>query len=483
MRIVAALLLLILVPALPAMARDDANPVLKCVIFPDEQVELGSPVPGVIEQINVRRSDRVTAGQTIARLESRVEQATVDLARARAATNTEIKLRRVEHGYDAQHRDRLQTLQASQAISSQNLDDAERVAKASQLRVRLAQDKRREATLDERRADALLALKTIVSPIDGVVLQINNHVGEYVETRPVARIARLDPLRVEVIAPLSLFGSIHEGMQVAVSPETDPTRERVATVSAVDAVADPGSGTFGIQLELPNPGLELPAGIKCTGRLLPRSMANTRKTNPLTQDYTASKVGTNNPPGIPSSAKTVNPISVAVAAVNPQPDVTGICLAFGPEENEQRARDIVAAAKRLGGQAELNEIDAPGIVGYIVVSEPVLQSEQLNNLAMRLREAYVTDLAIMHHGAYAGRISLGTYNGPVSAEQRRANLSRLGFATEVLPRTRDRRAWRVEVRLPAQDEPDVALAELSRVVGDIVTQAEACDPQRTAARW
>lgn len=247
-----------------------AHTSLNCVILPDEQVELSSSVAGVIEEVLVRRSDRVRRGQVLARLESSVEEATVALARARERSDAEFRLREVELVYDTQRHDRLQALQARHVVSFQNLEDAERAAEAAELRVRLAADRRREALLERHRADAVLALKTLRSPIDGVIVQRYKTVGEYIEDQPVVRIARLDPLRVEVIAPLALFGLVHEGMQVAVRPETDPEHERITTIVAVDAVADPGSGTFGVQLELPNPGLELPAGIKCKGRLLPR---------------------------------------------------------------------------------------------------------------------------------------------------------------------------------------------------------------------
>jgi membrane fusion protein (multidrug efflux system) len=37
-------------------------------------------------------------------------------------------------------------------------------------------------------------------------------------------------------------------------------------VTVVDKVVDAASGTFGVRLELPNPDLKLPAGLKCTVR-------------------------------------------------------------------------------------------------------------------------------------------------------------------------------------------------------------------------
>ena len=36
-----------------------------------------------------------------------------------------------------------------------------------------------------------------------------------------------------------------------------------ATVKVIDRVMDAASGTFGVRMELPNPGLKLPAGIRC----------------------------------------------------------------------------------------------------------------------------------------------------------------------------------------------------------------------------
>ncbi|CAN0204246.1 unnamed protein product [Phaeothamnion confervicola] len=39
-----------------------------------------------------------------------------------------------------------------------------------------------------------------------------------------------------------------------------------ARVTLVDKVIDAASGTFGVRLELPNPGGRVPAGIKCRVR-------------------------------------------------------------------------------------------------------------------------------------------------------------------------------------------------------------------------
>ncbi len=187
----ALLLLAPWVSPIPAVASSvtGTGAELNCVILPDEQVEVSSAVPGVIEEVLVRRSDRVNQGQVLARLESSVEQATVALASARAQTDAEVRLRRVELDYDVQHRDRLQTLHLRSVVSSQSREDAQRAADVAQLRLRLAEDRHWEASLERHRASAMLALKTIRSPIDGVVVERHRTVGEYVEDQPILRVA------------------------------------------------------------------------------------------------------------------------------------------------------------------------------------------------------------------------------------------------------------------------------------------------------
>ena len=73
----------------------------------------------------------------------------------------------------------------------------------------------------------------------------------------------------------------------------------------------------------------------------------------------------------------------------------------------------------------------------------------------RLREAGIDHLSLIGRGAYAGRVSLGVYNGTRSAERRRAALTELGFEAKIAPLRRTQRTWRVELRLPAGLAPQV----------------------------
>jgi multidrug efflux pump subunit AcrA (membrane-fusion protein) len=66
----------------------------------------------------------------------------------------------------------------------------------------------------------------------------------------------------------SAFG--HPGFFAAASAFVTTVATRLecdeAKVTVVDRVVDAASGTFGVRLELPNPGYKLPAGLKCKTR-------------------------------------------------------------------------------------------------------------------------------------------------------------------------------------------------------------------------
>ena len=69
-------------------------------------------------------------------------------------------------------------------------------------------------------------------------------------------------------APLEIFGSVKPGMLGEVRFRPLLSGAYKARVVVVDQLIDAASGTFGVRLELPNPGNQVPAGIKCKVRFL-----------------------------------------------------------------------------------------------------------------------------------------------------------------------------------------------------------------------
>ena len=238
-----------------------------CVITPSQTVELGSPVPGQLHEVLVDRADQVTKGQIVASLDSRLEAANLEIARFKAATETQVHLRRAAYAIDRRTERRLSSLAATNVASKQDKDRAARESRLSAWRVRQAKDDLELYALEMARAEAALDRRQIRSPIDGVVLARLHNPGEYIEDDPLMRIVKLDPLHVEAILPMRLFGRIEPGMRADVLPELEGAGSHEAMVELVDPMGDAASGTFGVRLSLPNPEQAIPAGLKCQIRL------------------------------------------------------------------------------------------------------------------------------------------------------------------------------------------------------------------------
>jgi len=264
------LVLFMLVLAVPQVrAAGDTDPLISetistdCVIEPNKLVEVSTPASGVMDALMVKRGDHVKKGQVLATLNSRIEKAMVDLARARAERNKTIKAKTARSDFTQRRLERNQELYHQNLISAQMVDEAETDALLARLELGEFLEEKNIAELELRRAEELLEARTIRSPMDGVVVDISVVPGESIENQSIMKIASIDPLNVEVIAPVQTFGKVTKNMQAKVFPEEPIGGEYTAKVVIVDQVIDAASGTFGIRLELPNPSYVLPAGLRC----------------------------------------------------------------------------------------------------------------------------------------------------------------------------------------------------------------------------
>ncbi len=239
-----------------------------CVIEPHEIVKLSSPVPGILEDISVDRSDIIEKDQIVAQLQSSVEKANVELAKAKADFNGDIESRKASYNYASSKYKRTAELFSKKAISFDLKDEAATEARVAKMALHQARENKKIARLELKRAEELLKLRTIRSPIDGIVMDRTISAGAYVKTQPILQIAKVDPLRVETYVPTALFNKIKIGMQAEIIPEAPSEGVFPAVVTIVDKVIDAASGTFSIRLELPNKENKIPAGLKCKVRFI-----------------------------------------------------------------------------------------------------------------------------------------------------------------------------------------------------------------------
>ena len=257
--------LLIAAPSLVA-GRAMAAAELDCLVKPEMYVEVNSPVISVLEEVLVDIGDTVEKGQPLARLEASVEEARVKLARLQADSTSEIENRKEQVRYAQQNYRRMQDLLAQNSVSQYETDKAETELALAKIELNRARENRRIAQVNLELAQSQLALRTIASPIDGVVVDRYVMVGESVEGRSIMKLAQIDPLKVELIAPTEYFGLIRGGMEVQVYPEQPAGEAFIATVTIVDQLIDPASGSFTVRMKLPNPDDRLVGGVNCRAR-------------------------------------------------------------------------------------------------------------------------------------------------------------------------------------------------------------------------
>ena len=239
-----------------------------CLIEARQSVEIRSPVEGLLESVKVQRGDLVRKGQIIVKLESGPEQATLEIARARATMTGPVEAAQARVEFAKTKEKRQEELSAQKFVSPSALDEARTERKLAESELRVARENQKLAELEVQRAEALLQLHVIRSPFDGVVVDRLLDPGEFASTNikePILKLAEIDPLNVEVVLPAALFGRVRRGDRAEVIPETS-TRYSPAQVSIVDRVIDGASGTFGVRLDLRNPDGTIPAGARCRVR-------------------------------------------------------------------------------------------------------------------------------------------------------------------------------------------------------------------------
>ncbi len=269
-------LLAALIVTSPALFAEKMElPTLNCRIEPHVVIDVSSAVEGLIDDMLVDKNQRVTKGQKLALLESDVEKVTVNLRRIQAEMEGDFNAKQLAYEYSLRKQERMKGLYEKKAVPFQQMDEAKTETAVAAQQLQQAKDRKLQAKLEYQRARESLKRRTITSPINGLVVDRFKDPGEHVEDEPLLQLAQLDPLRVEVFAPITMFGLIEPGMKGEIIPDL-PNQQGIykGEVVMVDQVIDAPSNTFGIRLAFPNPDYKLPSGLKCKVRF-PNVMVET----------------------------------------------------------------------------------------------------------------------------------------------------------------------------------------------------------------
>jgi len=296
----------------PAWAASNNNKPAGCLIEPEQVADVGSPVTGVIEGLQAALGDKVEAGQALVRLRADVERANASVALIRSKVDAEVKAAQANWDLARQKVRRNQQLLEQNFVSAQAVEQAQAESEVAEQKLKLAQSQQQIYAREEVVAQAQVSLRTLRSPIAGVVIERYSNLGERVEDKPVMRIAAIDPLRVSLMVPIAQYGQVAVGNSLLIRPEMPGVEPVHATVTYVDKVVDAASNSFRVRLSLPNPGNKLPGGLRCKADLVAQA-----PTAPAAPARAPTTMPAAKPTGAAQAASTVMPVASAKPASVP----------------------------------------------------------------------------------------------------------------------------------------------------------------------
>ncbi len=231
---------------------------------PYRTINLAAAESGIVIGLNVEEGDSVEKDQPLADLNQAVLKAGVEIARSHRDAVSGLKSAESELKLRSERLRKLQELRQNENSSEEEVNRALLEFEVAEARVLQVQEQLEIKRLEYERIRLQLALRTLTSPIDGVVTELYRDIGEFVSPADpvVLTIVQLNPLRATFSVPIADVKSLRKGQTVPV--KVDGVAKPVnAQVELVSPVINAESQTVRVKVELPNPGNKIRSGAKC----------------------------------------------------------------------------------------------------------------------------------------------------------------------------------------------------------------------------
>lgn len=257
-------------PATPGPPKPTPGMHVENLFFvPARELEVPAREGGLLTQVRVREGDRVRAGELLGQLEEVtpqlvVRRAEADLARLRREATNDLKLRIARKIEEVAHAEWQRAEQSEARVKGSvtptefdrlrlTLERARLETAQAQFDIDLAAEQVVAGELDKQLAEAAWERRKILSPADGVVVELQREQGEWIEPgQTLLRLVTLDQMRAEgfvaaeqaaawaVDQPVSLTVGqggadvTYPGRLVFISPEIHPVNGQVRFWVEVD---------------------------------------------------------------------------------------------------------------------------------------------------------------------------------------------------------------------------------------------------------
>ena len=251
------------VPGVAAASNAPQRPdgALDCAIQPSRIVEVASPIDGVLAEVFVRAGQPVKKGDLIARVDTDIAAAELANAEARAAAQGALKMAEARAAAAAAEYRTQKKAYEGRVAPRVDFERARGELNVAQGEVRREREALTLAAADRARMALIVSKGEIRAPFDGVIGEDVLDPSEAIEGRPVAQLIVIDPMRVEVFAPVAAAEAVRGGAErVVVSRIDDPVIAPVE-LDYVSPLADGSSQTIRVYYHLSHDGIA--PGFRC----------------------------------------------------------------------------------------------------------------------------------------------------------------------------------------------------------------------------
>lgn len=229
-------------------------------------VKISSNLSGDLTELLVKEADRVQRGQVLGRIDRRrFEAAAKQALAAQSAARAEVQLAQVEQDRARAERERVAALVDKGLASRAELERAQADLDAAAARLDSARQRFAQAGAAVEEAQNDVAKTTLVSPIDGTVIELNREVGERV---------RGSDFSEDVVMVIAALAAMEAEIEVG---EHEVIYLRTGQPAEVSIDALEGQSFPGTVVEIAQKGLVKNAGTEAEVTTFPITVALTER--------------------------------------------------------------------------------------------------------------------------------------------------------------------------------------------------------------
>ncbi|QKK08764.1 MAG: efflux RND transporter periplasmic adaptor subunit [Planctomycetota bacterium] len=224
--------------------------ILPGTVRPRHEVVLGSPFDTLLAAVHVEEGQAVRKGDVVAIIDDRSAQAALRLAQAEASRTAQVERARAVLDQATDTVTRLERATASNATAASELTDAKSAEAIARADLLYAREQLHEAQLNLTLAEARFEEHVVRAPFDAVVVRIVAEPGAMLSPgEPIAELASLDQMCIDLYLPADLAAGLQPGSRYAIAMDDPIERTCTATVRYVEPRIDPISRTMRVVLD------------------------------------------------------------------------------------------------------------------------------------------------------------------------------------------------------------------------------------------